>query len=173
MNEEESIASRSQALTWEQLTYYRQHGWFIWAPYLCDLVLPLPTPTFHLQTNKLVLQTAQTSWCSWFRSWHLCLPIGFCPASLLATRCHFAARGMGLLRQLWQPEFFLQWQSSLERTDETFFSNGGPRTLGEVANAARPLEGMLGTAQHLFAFSCQYHPGFRSHSFVVGAIMRH
>lgn len=59
MNEEESIASRSQALTWEQLTYYRQPGWFIWAPYLCDLVLPLPHP--HLPPpNKQVSASNST-----------------------------------------------------------------------------------------------------------------
>ena len=60
------------------------------------------------------------------------------------------------------------------RTNETFFSDGGPRTLGAAVNAARPLEGHAGdSAPSFFAFSCQHHPGFRNDTFVTGTIMRH
>ena len=45
MNEEESI-------TWEQLIYYRQHGWLICGPYLCDLVVAGPPPPGPAQKKK-------------------------------------------------------------------------------------------------------------------------
>lgn len=148
MNEVESIASVSQALSWELLMYYREHGSSVVVIYVISCCLP--APHFHLQTNKLVLQTTQTSCFSWFRGWHPGSPVDFCLAHLWPTLPPHHWLGMGLLRQLWQPEFLVQWQSSLERTKRQSLPMVAPELLGQLHMMPGLWKAMLRTAQHLF-----------------------